>query len=409
MLVQLDLRPPKPITFAVRFRHPDYSFRLGVCGSLHGILGHSRFILSQAGSQRKGQNNNPSKLFHETSKSSFDAKQFTLALNKTLRLGCDYLENTSRQDRQDRAARQSRSECDIGFRQEIARQMLYSEMWPWEVSMMALFQQDVPQILETLSLRSMLTAVFIFAGAWFAIRWNSKGFEFLSARSVRGRFLFKRVQPVIGMLIWFSATYLALLTLAPSRETLIVLIASVALAIGLGAQDLVKNIVGGLVVMIDRPYQPGDRVRIGDAYGEINQIGLRSTTLTTPNDTQVTIPNSEVLTGAIYNASSGMPDCHVVTDIIVPHNADPEVLIGLGYEAAYSSPYLFVEKPVSVLILDRFDQAPYAILRVKNYVFDHRVESRMQSDITVRVKSELLRLGVLESLPLEGDKSPCGN
>jgi hypothetical protein len=85
--------------------------------------------------------------------------------------------------------------------------------------------------------------------------------------------------------------------------------------------------------------------------------------------------------------------------MIVPHNIDPQMTIELGYEAAYSSPFLLLDKPVAVLILDRFDRAPYCILRVKAYVYDHRAEPRMQSDITARVKSELLRAGLLPRLP----------
>jgi len=258
------------------------------------------------------------------------------------------------------------------------------------------FQQDVPTVLENVTIGSLLLAISIFIAAWLIIRWTSRVVDHLSARSVRGRFLFKRAEPVIRMLVWFYATYLALRFLAPSRETFLALIASIGLAIGLGAQDLVKNIIGGIVVLIDRPYQLGDRVSMGDAYGEIDHIGLRSTKLTTPDDTRVTIPNSEVLTGKIFNANSGVPDCQVVTDVIIPHNFDPSAAINLGYEAAYSSPFLLLDKPVVVLLLDRFDRAPYSILRVKAYVYDHRSEPRMQSDITVRVKTELLRRGVLK-------------
>jgi small-conductance mechanosensitive channel len=259
-----------------------------------------------------------------------------------------------------------------------------------------LLQQDVPMLMENVTIGSLLIAIAIFVGAWIAIRWSTQTFEYFSLRSARGRFVFKRAEPVVRMLIWFYASYLVLLFLAPSRETFLALIASIGLAVGLGAQDLVKSIIGGIVVLVDRPYQLGDRVSIGDAYGEIDHIGLRSTKLTTPDDTRVTIPNSEVLTEKVYNANSGVPDCQVVTDVIVPHNADPDMVIRLGYEAAYSSPFLLLDKPVVVLILDRFDREAYCILRVKAYVYDHRSEPRMQSDITARVKSELLGMGVLK-------------
>jgi small-conductance mechanosensitive channel len=250
--------------------------------------------------------------------------------------------------------------------------------------------------LENVTFRSVAVAILVFAASWLTIRWSTRMFEYLAAQSARGRFFFKRAEPLVRMLVWFYATYLALVFLSPSRETFIALIASIGLAVGLGAQDLIKNIIGGIVVLIDRPFQLGDRVSIGDAYGEIDHIGLRSTKLTTPDDTRVTIPNSEILSGKVYNANSGVPDCQVVTDVIVPHNIDPDLAISLGYEAAYSSPFLLLDKPVVVLILDRFSENPYCILRVKAYVYDHRSEPRMQSDITARIKSELLRLGILQ-------------
>jgi small-conductance mechanosensitive channel len=204
------------------------------------------------------------------------------------------------------------------------------------------------------------------------------------------------------MLIWFQATYWALAMVAPSRETFLALVASIGIALGLGAQDLVRNVIGGIVVLADRPFQLGDRVRVGDAYGEIDHIGLRSTKLTTPDDTRVTIPNSVFLNDKAFNANSGVPDCQVVTDIVVPHNLDPEVAMRIAHESAFTSPYLLLTKPVVVLLLDRFDNRPYCILRIKAYVYDHRSEPRMQSDITVRVKMELLRLNLLRGWDPDG-------
>jgi small-conductance mechanosensitive channel len=260
-----------------------------------------------------------------------------------------------------------------------------------------MLQADSPNLLENVSLRSLVVAAIVLTVAWAVARWNTRLFSYLATRSTRGRFVFKRIEPIVRVVIWFHAAYLAMLAVAPSQDTFFALIASVGIAIGLGAQDLVKSLIGGLVVLVDRPYQIGDRVRIGNAYGEIEHIGLRSTKLTTPDDTQVTIPNSEVLTGLVFNANSGVPDCQVVTDVVIPHHMDPEVALRVGYESAYSSPYLLPSKPVVVFILDQFAQRPYSLLRIKAYVYDHRSEPAMQSDITVRVKTELLRLNILQN------------
>jgi len=52
---------------------------------------------------------------------------------------------------------------------------------------------------------------------------------------------------------------------------------------------------------------------------------------------------------------------------------------------------------VVVLLSDQFDQMPYLRVRIKPYVFDHRYEPRLMSDITMRAKQELLARGLLAS------------
>ena len=170
-----------------------------------------------------------------------------------------------------------------------------------------------------------------------------------------------------------------------------------------------KNIIGGLVILVDRPYQLGDRVKIGDAYGEIDHIGLRSTKLTTPDDTRVTIPNSEILSGKAWNANSGVPGLSGGNRYILPHDTDPILAMEIGSESAFSSPYLLSAKPVTVLLQDHFEYLPFMTLRIKAYVYDHRFEPRFQTDITVRVKAELLKRGILGRWPCTGNTVPCSN
>ncbi len=254
---------------------------------------------------------------------------------------------------------------------------------------------SAPTFLQQISWMRFFQALAVLAVTWLLIRWISGFLEYLSGRVPRARFFFKRLEPVLRVTLWFFAILLLFGLLAPSRETFLAGIASLGLALGLGAQDLIKNVIGGLVILADRPYQLGDRVRIGEAYGEIDHIGLRSTKLTTPDDTRVTIPNLEILSRQVFNANSGVLDCQVVTDLYLPPDVDPAEAVRIGLEAAYSSPFLLSRKPVVVNFLDRFSEAPFVVVRVKAYVFDHRYENRMMSDITMRAKAEFIRRGWL--------------
>jgi small-conductance mechanosensitive channel len=254
-----------------------------------------------------------------------------------------------------------------------------------------------PNILDRLTLVNVLTAGTLLLFVWLLIRLIERFLDLLSSRASRARFFFKRLGPVIRITLWL-VTALAIVNIfsGDDQTAFFAGIASIGIALGLGAQDLIKNVVGGLVVLTDRPYQLGDRVKIGDAYGEIDHIGLRSTKMTTPDDTRVTIPNADIMTSHVFNANSGVPDCQVVTDLFLPHDSDPDLAIRIGNEVAYTSPYILLSKPVAVLVADCYDQRPYLRLRVKAYVYDHRLEPRMQSDITTRAKKEFLRLGVLQ-------------
>lgn len=252
------------------------------------------------------------------------------------------------------------------------------------------------EVLTKFTFSNIFYAALTLGITWVLVRLSDGFLDVLSRKAPRARFFFKLLAPALRFSLWLVSAIVVLSVFSPSRDTLLAVLASVGIALGLGAQDLVKNIIGGLIILVDRPYQLGDRVKIGDAYGEIDHIGLRSTKLTTPDDTRVTIPNSEILSGKAWNANSGVPDCQVVTDLFVPHDTDPTEALGIGYEAAYSSPYLLLAKPVVVLVLDRFEHAPYMMVRVKAYVYDHRFEPRLQSDITLRAKAELLRRGILQ-------------
>ncbi len=275
-----------------------------------------------------------------------------------------------------------------------------------------LLQTDLPPtLIDQITFGRVVSAVVILTVAWLLIRLSARLLEFFSGRVTRARFFFKRMEPLVRISIWLGATFLIIDTLSPSRETFWAGVGSIAIAIGLGAQDLIKNVIGGLIILTDRPFQLGDRVKIGDAYGEIDHVGLRSTKLTTPDDTRVTIPNADVLTSKIFNVNSGVPDCQVVTDLYLPPDTNPEEALEIGKEVAYSSPYLLVSKPVVALLSDQFDYRPYVRLRIKAYVHDHRFEPRMQSDITVRAKREFLRRGTLHAWQIDqatGDGAGAG-
>ena len=73
------------------------------------------------------------------------------------------------------------------------------------------------------------------------------------------------------------------------------------LAFGLAAQDTLKNFFGSVNVVLDRPFQVGDWVKMGDVEGTVESVGLRSSRIRTFYNSQITVPNSEIMTTEIDN------------------------------------------------------------------------------------------------------------
>lgn len=72
-------------------------------------------------------------------------------------------------------------------------------------------------------------------------------------------------------------------------------------AIALAAQDLVKNLFGSLMVIVDRPFQVGDWVYIGGTEGTVEEVGFRSTRIRTFYNSVITLPNANLINTAVDN------------------------------------------------------------------------------------------------------------
>ncbi len=124
--------------------------------------------------------------------------------------------------------------------------------------------------------------------------------------------------------------------------------------VGLAAQTTLADIITGIVLLIDRPFRIGDRIRIEklDTWGDVIEIGWRSTRILTRDNRLVTIPNSIIGTDMITNYS--MPDrmFRVETDVIISYGPDIEYVRNLIIEAMKNEKWIMQESPVQVLLLE---------------------------------------------------------
>lgn len=219
--------------------------------------------------------------------------------------------------------------------------------------------------------------------AWLSIRVSTYLLGLFGERSARYRFLKKGI-PLVRILIWAITAYLIVYwVFAPTKEAFFAVLTASGVAIGFASQDILKNIFGGIVIILDRPFQVGDKIRVGEYYGEVVEIGLRTVRLVTSDDNMVTVPNAEIVNRTVANANSGELTCQVVTEIVLPPQADLLAAKRIAWEAAVTSRYVNLNKPVAILLQDHPSEKQLRTkLKIKAYVLDPRFEFAFASDVT---------------------------
>ncbi len=220
--------------------------------------------------------------------------------------------------------------------------------------------------------------------------------ERLAERNAKRRLFFKRLVPIARIFLWALAIpFTALVILGVEAQGILAAGAAIGVAVGFAAQDILKNIFGGIIVLFDQPFQVGDKVSIHGTYGEVVSIGLRSTRIVTPDDNLVTVPNAQVVGDQVANANAGELNCQVVTDLYLPGWVDEAQAKHIAFEAAASSKYVYLNKPIVVLLKDEFDEVFLTHLKVKAYVLDPRYEFLFMSDVTERARAGFREAGLI--------------
>ncbi len=110
--------------------------------------------------------------------------------------------------------------------------------------------------------------------------------------------LIEIIQSILAVLVWSAAIFFILSELGVPLAPLITGASVIGVALGFGAQSLVKDIINGLFIIMENQYRIGDVVCIGDYCGTVEDITLRITKLRNLDGTVYHIPNGEVKTSS---------------------------------------------------------------------------------------------------------------
>jgi small-conductance mechanosensitive channel len=250
---------------------------------------------------------------------------------------------------------------------------------------------------DIISFRKLFSSALVLFIIYFVLRFFTSLIGNMSERFTNNRLVLKRIIPILKITLWSLGLYFVIAgILDPPIETIITVSASVGIAVGFASQDILRNVFGGIMIILDKPFQVGDKIDIAGHYGEVIEIGLRSVRIVTADDSVVSLPNGELMNKAVSNSNSSALNCQVVSEIFLPAGVNLVEVRELAYKAAATSRYVYLNKPIVVNALNEVHYDRFVVkLRIKAYVLDIRYEFRFKSDMTELVLAELADRGIL--------------
>ena len=248
-------------------------------------------------------------------------------------------------------------------------------------------QEVIKQISGLIRWEGVIYSVVLIMVIVTALRFVHGFVDGLSEKFVQRRLILQKLETIIQFVSYILGAILVfLLSFRVNDQVLALIGGTIAVAIGFAVKDLVASFIAGIIIMLDRPFQVGDRVRFGGEYGDITAIGLRSVRMQTLTDDTVTIPNNLFLSELTVSGNYGALDMQINLPFFIGADQDISLAKTIVTEAAASSRYIHLPKKIAVLVNQVVEENYFAIkLTLKAYVLDTQYEKAFETDITLRV------------------------
>jgi potassium-dependent mechanosensitive channel len=179
-----------------------------------------------------------------------------------------------------------------------------------------------------------LGSVVAFAAATWVAFWLARTIRLLLAEDVLPALQLPRgVGHTVSTLSYYSILMLGLLTALAAAGfkvgELAIVFGALGVGIGFGLQDVVKNFVAGLILMFERPIQPGDVVDVVGVTASVRDVGLRATTLRTFDGADVVVPNGMLLADKLINWTLTGNSRRINIDVSTGYDVNPQKTIDL--------------------------------------------------------------------------------
>ena len=234
---------------------------------------------------------------------------------------------------------------------------------------------------------------------FFAVRLVVTGMD-LGAAHVR--FQGKSLNPAlehtlkaaVSYLAWILFALAALYLLGVPMNSLTWIASGLSVGVGFGLKDIVNNFISGLIILFGGAIKKGDVIQQGKNLGEVIDISVRNTTIRTPDNTMVIIPNSTFLRGEIVNLSYQDAKTRLTVAVTVVPGSKPKKIRKILLDVAKENANV-LKKPAPEASLVRFGRLGLDFelyVWVEDFLKKYDVEAELVTEIDKRFQDDKIML-----------------
>ncbi|WP_409075426.1 DUF3772 domain-containing protein [Pantoea sp. C3] len=175
------------------------------------------------------------------------------------------------------------------------------------------------------------------------------------------------------------------------------IVSALSVGIGFGLQEIVKNFISGLILLTERPVKVGDLVSISGIEGDIRRINVRATEIQLSDKSTVIVPNSQLISQNVRNATMGNAQGVVTILLTFPLDIDPVQVREILLEVYNENERILETPEPSVSFKDLTPQG--IVLSVTGNVAGQRQISGAKSDLLFDILTRLRKEGIMLSAP----------
>jgi MscS family membrane protein len=171
------------------------------------------------------------------------------------------------------------------------------------------------------------------------------------------------------------------------------------LALALAAKDVIADAIEGFIILVDQPFRIGDRIEIQEVgtWGDVIEIGLRTTRIRTRDNRVVIVPNSAIGANQVINYSYPDPRYRLETHVGIAYGSDLETARRVIVDTVLQMEGVLPDDPVDVLYVEMGDSA--RILRVRWWIESYVDTRQMLDRVHTAVERALDEAGVEMPFP----------